>query len=126
MELEFLSSPKLPEAVGAYSYGTKCGSMIITSGQIAMKPDTGEMVTEIGEATRMVLNNLLAVVEAGGGNKETIARVDVYLKDLSEFEEFDKVYAEFFGNHKPARVTTQAGDLAENATIEAAVIAFTA
>ena len=126
MGLEFLSSPKLPKAVGAYSYGTKCGNMIVTSGQIAMKLDTGEIVTGIQEATRMVLNNLLAVVEAGGGTKETIARVDVYLKDLSEFEEFDKAYAEFFGNHKPARVTTQAGDLAEGATIEAAVIAFTA
>lgn len=124
MELEFLSSPSLPKAVGPYSYGTKFGSVILTSGQIAQDPVTGEMETDIKKATMMVLNNLLAVVEAGGGTKESIARVEVYMKDLSEFDAFNEAYSEFFGEHKPARVTTQAGDLAEGATIEAAVIAF--
>ena len=124
MELEFLSSPSLPKAVGPYSCGTKFGSVILTSGQIAQDPVTGEMETDIKKATMMVLNNLLAVVEAGGGAKESIARVEVYMKDLSEFDAFNEAYSEFFGEHKPARVTTQAGDLAEGATIEAAVIAF--
>ncbi len=124
MELEFLSSPSLPKAVGPYSYGTKFGSVILTSGQIAQDPVTGEMETDIKKATMMVLNNLLAVVEAGGGTKESIARVEVYMKELSEFDAFNEAYSEFFGEHKPARVTTQAGDLAEGATIEAAVIAF--
>lgn len=124
MELEFLSSPSLPKAVGPYSYGTKFGSVILTSGQIAQDPVTGDMETDIKKATMMVLNNLLAVVEAGGGTKESIARVEVYMKDLSEFDAFNEAYSEFFGEHKPARVTTQAGDLAEGATIEAAVIAF--
>lgn len=124
MALEFLSSPSLPKAVGPYSYGTKFGNVILTSGQIAQDPVTGEMETDIKKATMMVLNNLLAVVEAGGGAKESIARVEVYMKDLSEFDAFNEAYSEFFGDHKPARVTTQAGDLAEGATIEAAVIAF--
>lgn len=124
MALEFLSSPSLPKAVGPYSYGTKFGNVILTSGQIAQDPVTGEMETDIKKATMMVLNNLLAVVEAGGGTKESIARVEVYMKDLSEFDAFNEAYSEFFGEHKPARVTTQAGDLAEGATIEAAVIAF--
>ncbi len=124
MALEFLSSPSLPKAVGPYSYGTKFGGVILTSGQIAQDLVTGEMETDIKKATLMVLNNLLAVVEAGGGTKESIARVEVYMKDLSEFDAFNEAYSEFFGDHKPARVTTQAGDLAEGATIEAAVIAF--
>lgn len=124
MALEFLSSPSLPKAVGPYSYGTKFGNVILTSGQIAQDPVTGEMETDIKKATRMILNNLLAVVEAGGGTKESIARVEVYMKDLSEFDAFNEAYSEFFGDHKPARVTTQAGDLAEGATIEAAVTAF--
>lgn len=124
MALEFLSSPSLPKAVGPYSYGTKFGNVILTSGQIAQDPVTGEMETDIKKATMMVLNNLLAVVEAGGGTKESIARVEVYMKDLSEFDAFNEAYSEFFGDHKPARVTTQAGDLAEGATIEAAVTAF--
>ena len=124
MALEFLSSPKLPKAVGAYSYGTKFGNTIVTSGQIAVDEQSGLVVTDITVATAMVLQNLLYVVEAGGGRLDTIARVDVYLKDLKDFEAFDKAYAAFFGDHKPARVTVQAGDLAEGATIEAAAIAF--
>ncbi len=126
MALEILSSPKLPKAVGAYSYGTKYGNTIVTSGQIAVDEQSGLVVTDITVATAMVLQNLLYVVEAGGGRLDTIARVDVYLKDLKDFEAFDKAYAAFFGDHKPARVTVQAGDLAEGATIEAAAIAFAA
>ncbi|EGO65578.1 RidA family protein [Acetonema longum] len=124
MSIEFISSPELPKAVGPYSYGTKYGNIILTSGQIAMDPKTGEMVTEIKAATKMVLGNLLSVVVAGGGRLDTIARVDVYLKDLKDFNAFNDAYAEFFGSHKPARVTVQAGDLAEGATVEAAVTAF--
>lgn len=124
MELQFLSSAALPEAVGPYSQGVKYDRMILTSGQIAIDPNDGNIVTDIKEATKMILSSLLTVVEAGGGTKETIAKVDVYMKYLNEFDEFNIAYAEFFGNHKPARVTTQAGDLAEGATIEIAVTAF--
>ena len=126
LAIEFLTNPQLPRTSGPYSYGTKYGNLILTSGQIALDPNTNEIVTDIRKATRMVLDCLLLVVEAGGGTKETLAKVDVYLKDLNDFEAFNEVYSEFFGTHKPARVTVQAGDLAEGATIEAAVTAFTA
>lgn len=122
--MEFLSDPRLPKAVGPYSYGTKYGNLIITSGQIAMDPETNEVVTDIRQATKMILDALLIVVESGGGSKHTIMRAEVYLKDLKDFDAFNEVYSEFFGSHKPARVTVQAGDLAEGATIEAAVMAY--
>lgn len=126
MSLTFLSSPELPKAVGPYSHGTKSGNLIMTSGQIAIDPNTGKMVKEIKAATKMVLQSLLSVVVAGGGKLETIARVDVYLKNLNDFDAFNEAYSDFFGSHKPARVTTEAGNLAEGATIEVAVTAFTA
>lgn len=126
MKLDFLYDPQLPKAVGPYSYGTKYGNLILTSGQIAMDPETNEIVTDIRKATTMILQALLLVVQAGGGTKETIAKLDVYMKDLNEFDAFNEAYAEFFGDHKPARVTTQAGDLAEGATIEIAAVAFAA
>ena len=122
--MEFLSDPRLPKAVGPYSYGTKYGNLIITSGQIAMDPETNEVVTDIRKATKMILDALLIVVESGGGAKNTIMRADIYLKDLKDFDDFNEVYGEFFGSHKPARITIQAGDLAEGATIEAAVMAY--
>lgn len=114
----------MPPAVGPYSHGTKCGNIIITSGQIPIDPVTGENVTEIKAATKLVLSSLLSVVESGGGCRESIAKVDVFLRDLADFDAFNEAYIEFFGNHKPSRVLVQAGDLAEGALLEAAVIAF--
>ena len=124
MKLEFIKSTKVPKAVGPYSHGTSGNGLIITSGQIPEDPKTGEMVTEIKAATKLVLENLLSVVEAGGGRKETVAKVDVFLKDLGDFAAFNEAYIEFFGEHRPSRVLVQAGDLAENAVLEAAMIAF--
>lgn len=124
MKLESIRCSSLPPAVGPYSQATAFGSLIYTSGQIPMDPVSGNMVQDVGEATRLVLSNLLAVVEAGGGKKKTIVKVDVFLKKLSDFDEFNKAYAEFFGECRPARVLVQAGDLAEGAILEVAVVAF--
>ena len=124
MGLELLSSDRVPKAVGPYSHGTKCGNLILTSGQIPEDPRSGEMIADIRDATLLVLGNLLSVVEAGGGRKETVAKVDVFLKDLKDFDAFNAAYMEFFGTHKPSRVLVQAGDLAEGAVLEAAMIAF--
>ncbi|HCT90981.1 MAG TPA: reactive intermediate/imine deaminase [Lachnospiraceae bacterium] len=123
MKLEELVSSEASPALGPYCHGRKCGGMIITSGQIPVTKD-GESVSEIKAATKLVLGNLLSIVEAGGGCKESVARVDVYLKSLDDFDAMNEAYAEFFGSHKPARVCVQAGDLAENAPLEAAMIAF--
>ena len=122
--MEVLYDSRLPMAVGPYSYGTKYGNLIVTSGQIAIDSDTNEVVTDIYKATKMVLESLLLVVENGGGSKNTIMKADVFLKDLKDFNVFNQAYSEFFGNHKPARVTVQAGDLAEGATIEIADMAY--
>lgn len=126
MKAEAIVSTKVPKAVGPYSHGIKGNGIIITSGQIPEDPATGEMIMEIGKATKLVLENLLSVVEAGGGTKETVAKVDVFLKDLRDFDAFNAAYKEFFGDHRPARVLVQAGDLAEGAVLEAAMMAFEA
>lgn len=116
-------SGDLAPALGPYCHGRKCGNMLITSGAIPEKND-GSFVYEIKEATLLTLKNLLSVVEAAGGSKESIARVDVYLKSLDHFNAMNEAYAEFFGNHKPTRVCVQVADLACGVPIEAAVIAF--
>ncbi|AGL02554.1 RidA family protein [Desulfoscipio gibsoniae] len=126
MSVEMICSAGLPKAIGPYSHGTKCGNMILTSGSIPFDPNTNEMVTEIKQATRIVLSNLLLVVEAGGGRLDTVAKVDVFVKNLDDFEAINEVYADFFGEHKPARFLVQAGDIAEGAPLEAAMIAFVA
>jgi 2-iminobutanoate/2-iminopropanoate deaminase len=124
MKVECISSEKLPKTHGPYSHGTKCGGLIFTSGQIPDDPKTGEMITDIREATKLVLSNLLSVVEAGGGRLDTVAKVEVYLKSLDDFDAFNEVYTEFFANHKPARVTVLSGELWGGALLEAAMTAF--
>lgn len=126
MNLEVIKSPKAPEAIGPYSHGMRHGDMIITSGQIPVNPETHEMVMEIHAATRQVLDNLISIVTASGGSKETVAKVDVFVKTLNDFDAINEVYSEFFGTHKPARVLVQVGDLPAGAKLEAAMTAFVA
>jgi len=113
-----------PAPVGPYSDAVRCGNMIFTSGQIPIDPRSGTLVQEIRAASRQVLRNLLCVVESAGGCKESIAKVVVYLRSLNDFPVFNEEYRAFFGDHRPARVLIQAGDLAEGAMLEAAVIAY--
>ena len=124
MKLDRLVSEGAPEAIGPYSHGVKHGDMIITSGQIPVDPQTHEMVREIKAATLTVLNNLISVVEAGGGDRTTVAKVDVFVRSLSDFDAINQVYSEFFGDSKPARVLVQVADLPDGALLEAAMTAF--
>ena len=94
MELKELVSTEASPALGPYCHGRKYGNMIITSGQIPLTKD-GEYVYEIKAATTLVLNNLLSIVEAGGGCRESVARVDVYINSLDDFAAINEAYAEF-------------------------------
>lgn len=123
MKLEELVSSEASPALGPYCHGRKFGNIIITSGQIPLTKN-GEFVYEIKAATKLVLKNLLSIVEAGGGNLESVARVDVYLKSLDDFDTFNEAYAEFFKGHKPTRVCTQAAKIAGDVPLEASMIAF--
>lgn len=124
MKLDRLVSEGAPAAIGPYSHGVKHGDMIITSVQIPVDPQTHEMVREIKAATLTVLNNLISVVEAGGGDRTTVAKVDVFVRSLSDFDAINQVYSEFFGDSKPARVLVQVADLPDGALLEAAMTAF--
>lgn len=118
MELKELVSQEASPALGPYCHGRKYGNMIITSGQIPLTKD-GEYIYEIKAATMLVLHNLLSIVEAGGGCKESVARVDVFINSLDDFAAMNEAYAEFFGNHKPTRVCVQVEALPEGVPLEA-------
>jgi len=73
----------------------------------------------------MILNNLLAIVEEGGGSLETVAKVDIFVRSLDDFDEINEVYTEFFKDVKPARVLVEVSNLPLGAVLEAAMVAFT-
>ena len=123
MKMTEIVSEKASPALGPYCHGKKFDRMIITSGQIPLTRD-GRYVHEVKAATRLVLDNLISIVEAGGGSKATVARVDVFITSLDDFAAINEVYAEFFGEHRPTRVCVQVAALPAGVPIEAAMTAF--
>jgi len=94
------------------------------SGQIPVDPKTGDVVKGgIREQTRQVLENIKAVLEAAGYGLSDVAMAFVFLADLSLFGQFNEVYAEYFREKPPARVTVQAAGLPRGVLVEIAVIA---
>lgn len=125
MEREVIATPKAPAAVGPYEQGIKVGQLLFTAGQIPKDPASGQMVTgDIQAQTRQVLENLKAVLEAGGSSLEKAVKVNVYLKDLRDFAAMNQVFERYFSEKKPARTTVQVADLPLGVGIEADIIAL--
>ena len=119
--MKFLHSDKAPAAIGPYSQATSANKTIYVSGQLPIVD--GELQTDIKKATNASLDNILHIIETEGAKIENITRVGVFMKDLSQFQDMNEVYAEFFGNHKPARSAVQVAALPKSAVIEIEAIA---
>jgi 2-iminobutanoate/2-iminopropanoate deaminase len=92
--------------IGAYSQGLRVGDFIFVSGQGPLDPSTGQIVGEtIEEQTERVLENIKAILEAGGASMADVVRVSAHLSDLALFERYNKVYAAYFPDPKPTRTT---------------------
>jgi len=121
---KIVSTPEAPEAIGPYSQAVKVGNFIFTAGQIAINPDTQQMVNGgIKAQTEQVINNLKAVLKAAGFSLADVVKADVFLKNLEDFAQMNEVYAQFFSASKPARTTVAVGDLPKGALVEISVIA---
>lgn len=91
---------------GAYSQGLRVGNFIFVSGQGPLDPATGRIVGDtIEEQTARVLENIIAILEAGGATLADVVKVGAHLSDLSLFERYNKVYASYFPDPKPTRTT---------------------
>jgi len=98
----------LPKPIGPYSPGVVFERLVIVSGQGATDPDTGELAgSDVETQTRQVFKNMRAILEAGGSDLSKVLRCGVFLVDLRDFEKMNAVYAEVFGDHRPARTTVQ-------------------
>ncbi len=124
MALTPLSTNKAPGAVGPYSQGMKSGNMVFTSGQLPMVPETGELLKgDIKKETKQCLENVLAVLEAGGAKLEDIAKVNIFITNMDDFPAVNEVYGEYFSEHKPARACVQVSRLPAGADVEIEAIA---
>ncbi len=119
MPREPISTPRAPAAIGPYSQAVRAGGTIYLSGQIPLDPATGELVqADIATEARRVFDNLRAVCEAAGGTLDDVARVGIYLTDLSDFAAVNAVMADYFQPPYPARSTIQVSALPRGARVE--------
>jgi 2-iminobutanoate/2-iminopropanoate deaminase len=104
--IERVSPPGAPAPRGPYSPGVKAGDCVYVAGQVAMDPVSGEpRLGNIKDETRQALKNVQSILEGCGASMKQVVRCGVYLIDPADFQPMNEVYAEFFGDAKPARTT---------------------
>jgi len=121
---EVVYTEAAPKPIGPYSQAVRVGNLLFVAGQIPVDPKTEEVVgRDIREQTRQVLENIKAVLEAAGYTLDDVAMAFVFLADMGHFPAFNEVYAQYFKEKPPARVTVQAARLPRDVLVEIAVIA---
>lgn len=121
-----ISTHNAPAAIGPYVQGVDLGSMVITSGQLPIDPETGRMSEEAGLQTTQSLNNALAILNQAGLNAKHIVKTTVFVKDLNSFSLINSAYEAFFTSHNapfPARSCVEVARLPLDAQVEIEVIA---
>jgi 2-iminobutanoate/2-iminopropanoate deaminase len=121
---EIISTDKAPAALGPYSQAIKLDSLLFCSGQIPINPATGaiEAVT-IEDQTRQVISNLENVLKAAGLTLSNVVKTTVFIKDMNDFASLNSVYAEMFGETKPARSCVEVARLPKDVKVEIEAIA---
>ncbi len=124
MQKQIISTDKAPQAIGPYSQAVQFDNLLYISGQIPLEPISGQVLkANIKEQTRQILNNLHAVLIAGGSSLDNVLRTTIFLTNLEDYSEVNGVYAEFFEQSMPARSTVQVSRLPMDVQIEIDAIA---
>lgn len=119
-----VSTTKAPAAIGPYEQGIIVNNMFYSSGQIPLTA-AGELVDgDIKEQTNQVFENLKAVLAAAGSSLNQVVKTTVFMKDMNDFAEMNEVYANHFGEHKPARSAVEVARLPKDVKVEIEVIAL--
>jgi 2-iminobutanoate/2-iminopropanoate deaminase len=123
-ELKRVETGSAPAAIGPYSQGIIHNGMVFTAGQIPLDPATGQLIEgDIAAQTTRVMQSLQAILESAGASLGSVIKTTVFLQDMGDFAAMNAVYAEFFGEHKPARSTVQAARLPRDVKVEIEAIA---
>ncbi len=119
MTRSIISTDKAPQAIGTYSQAVKIDGTVYLSGQIPLDPETMELVDgDMRIQITQVFNNLTAVAEASGGSLADVAKLNIYLTDLSHFPLVNEVMSEFFSEPYPARAAVGVAELPKASQVE--------
>ncbi len=123
--MDYVATEGAPKAIGPYSQAVKANGIVYTSGQIALDPATGNLVEgSFDEQVHRVFRNLQAVLTEAGSSFDRVLKATVYVTDLANFQTLNSIYAEYFGDHKPARTTIQAAGLPKGGAVEIDLVAL--
>ena len=121
---EIISTTNAPAAIGPYSQAVKAGNLLFVSGQVPLDPPTGAPVEATIQAqTTQSLNNLKAILAQAGATMDNVVKTTVFLKDMEDFAEMNRIYQTFFAADCPARSAVQVGRLPKDVLVEIEAIA---
>ncbi|ENY8312295.1 TPA: RidA family protein [Clostridioides difficile] len=124
MKHEVIHTNDAPAALGPYSQAIKAGNLLFVSGQVPLVPETMEVVEgDVQAQTAQSLKNLKAILAESGADFSNVVKTTVFIKDMNEFGAINEVYAEYFGENKPARACVEVAKLPKDVKVEIEVIA---
>lgn len=121
---EIISTTNAPAAIGPYSQAVRAGSLLFVSGQVPLDPATGEVVESTIQAqTTRSLENVKAILTQAGAGLENVVKTTVFLKDMNDFAEMNRIYQSYFPENCPARSAVQVARLPKDVMVEIEAIA---
>ena len=124
MSKKVISTTKSPAAIGPYSQAILSGNTLYCSGQIAINPKNGELVTHnITEETHQVMKNILEVLQAANMDFTNVVKCSIFMNDMGQYRDINEVYASYFSQNPPAREAVEVSVLPKNVNVEISVIA---
>ncbi len=122
---KIINTTKAPAPIGPYNQAVLSGNTLYTSGQIAINPETGELVLDdIKTETKQVMENMKAVLEAGGMTFENVIKTSIFISDMNNFSQINEVYGAYFNDdNAPARETVEVANLPKFVNVEISMIA---
>lgn len=123
---KIINTSKAPAPIGPYNQAVLSGNTLYTSGQIAINPETGELVLDdIQTETKQVMENMKAVLEAGGMTFDNVIKTSIFISDMNNFSKINEVYGTYFNDdNAPARETVEVANLPKFVNVEISMIAI--
>ena len=121
-----INTNKAPAAVGPYVQAMRAGNMLFSSGQLGLIPETGALPEGVEAQTRQSLANILAILNEAGFDRSDIVKTTVFIKNMGDFAAVNAIYADFFGDSKPARSCVEVARLPKDGLVEIEFVAVKA
>jgi 2-iminobutanoate/2-iminopropanoate deaminase len=120
---KIIETPNAPQAIGPYSQAIRYGNFLFVSGQIAIDPQTANIIEgDIEAQTEQILKNIAAIIEAADMSLQNVVKCTCFLKDMNNFVRFNGVYEKYFGEILPARETVEVSRLPKDVLVEVSAI----